>query len=108
MAKLRAEIETRLPALLEMLMGRALSGDVGAARLLMERVLPPLKAVELPQVINLPADGLTEQGTAILHAVASGQLAASQGAALIGALGNLARVAEVDNLAKRIEALEGE
>ena len=105
-AKLRQVIHSHIPELLGALMTKAMDGDVGAARLLLERVIPPLKAIELPQVISLPNDGLSAQGHAILAAVASGSLAASQGAALIGAVGSLARVVEVDELAKRIEALE--
>ena len=105
-AKLRAVIEKRRPELLNVLMLKAMAGDVGAAKLLIERVLPPLRPTEQAQIINLPADGLTAQGQAILAAVASGSLAATQGAALIGAVVNLARVAEVDELAERIEALE--
>jgi hypothetical protein len=41
-----------------------------------------------------------------MAAVSAGDLAPSQGAALVGALGALARVAEVDELAARVAALE--
>ena len=43
---------------------------------------------------------------AVMAAVSAGDLAPSQGAALMGALGALARVAEVDELAARVAALE--
>ena len=43
----------------------------------------------------------------MLASVAAGELAPGQGAALLGAIGTLARVSEVDELARRIEALEG-
>ena len=85
----------------------ALAGDVQAARLLLERALPPIKPVEQPQPLSLPDGTLTEQGRAVLAAVAAGELAPGQGAALLGAIGTLARVAEVDELARRIEVLEG-
>ena len=42
----------------------------------------------------------------MLSAVADGDLAPSQGAALLGAIGTLARVTELDELAARITALE--
>ena len=42
----------------------------------------------------------------MLGAVATGTLAPGQGAALLGAIGTLARVVEVDELERRIEALE--
>lgn len=105
-AKIRAAIADRVPELLEKLMAQALEGDTSAARLLLERAVAPLKAAEQPQALTLPDGTLTEQGRAVLASVAAGELAPGQGAALLGALGTLARVAEVDELAARITALE--
>ena len=82
------------------------AGVGGAARLLCERTVAPLKATDMGQPLNLPNGTLTEQGRAVMAAVAAGDLAPSQGAALVGALGALARVAEVDELAARVAALE--
>lgn len=106
-AKLRAAIADRVPDLLSKLMAQALEGDTAAARLLLERAIAPLKAAEQPQALTLPDGTLTDQGRAVLAAVAAGELAPGQGAALLGAIGTLARVAEVDELARRITALEG-
>ena len=106
-AKMRAAIADRVPQLLAAMMARALDGDVGAARLLLERAIAPLKAAEQAQALSLPDGTLTDQGRAVLAAVAAGELAPGQGAALLGAIGTLARVSEVDELARRIEALEG-
>ena len=105
-AQLRAAIAAQVPALLAKLMTQALDGDTSAARLLLERVVAPLKAQEAPQALVLPDGSLTDQGRAVLRSVASGELAPGQGAALLGAIGQLARVAEVDELTRRIEALE--
>ena len=105
-AKLRAAIAGKVPAILESLTAAALAGDVQAARLLLERTLPALKPAEQAQALHLPDGTLTAQGRAVLAAVAAGELAPGQGAALLGAIGTLARVAEVDELARRIEALE--
>ena len=105
-AKLRAAIADRVPELLAAMMARALEGDVGAARLLLERAIAPLKAAEQSQALSLPDGTLTEQGRAVLASVASGELAPGQGAALLGAIGTLARVTEIDELARRIEVLE--
>jgi len=105
-AKLRAAIADKVPAIVESLLVRALAGDVGAARLLLERAIAPLKAVEPPQPLTLPDGTLTEQGRAVLASVAAGELAPGQGAALVGAIGTLARVVEIDELAARVAALE--
>ena len=53
MAKLRAGIAERVPDILDRLTEAALAGDVQAARLLLERVLPPVKPVELPVELTL-------------------------------------------------------
>ena len=105
-AKLRAAIAEHVPTIIERLVAAALQGDTGAARLLLERVIPPLKATEEPAPLALPDGTLTEQGRAVLGAVAAGDLAPGQGAALLGAIGTLARVAEVDELERRLAALE--
>lgn len=105
-AKIRAAIADRVPDILNALLARALEGDTGAARLLLERTVAPFKAVEPAQALAMPDGTLTEQGRAVLAAVAAGELAPGQGAALVGAIGQLARVAEVDELAARVAALE--
>jgi len=56
--------------------------------------------------LDLPEGSLSEAGRAILESVASGAIPPTQGAALMGALGQLARVAEVDELTRRVEDLE--
>ena len=104
--KLRAAIAKRVQDLLHAMMDKALDGDVGAARLLLERAIAPLKAIEQTQALALPDGTLTAQGRAVLRSVADGVLAPSQGAALLGAIGTLARVTELDELESRIAALE--
>lgn len=105
-AKIRAAIAKRVPDLLDAMMTKALDGDVGAARLLLERTIAPLKAIEPIQALTLPDGTLSDQGRAVLRSVADGELAPSQGAALLGAIGTLARVIEIDELESRIAALE--
>ena len=105
-AKLRAAIADRVPELLDKLMAQALEGDTSAARLLLERAVAPLKAIEQPQALSLPYGTLTDQGRAVLASVASGELAPGQGAALLGAIGTLARVTELDELEARLTKLE--
>jgi len=105
-AALRAGIRARIPALIERLIDAALAGDTSAARLLLERVLPPMKPAEETAPLALPDGTLTDQGRAVLRAVADGELAPGQGAALLASLGTLAKVREGDELEARIAALE--
>lgn len=107
-AKLRASIAAHLPEIIAQLVTRAREGDAGAARLLLERVLPALKPMEQPVELTLPAgEGITGQGRAIVLAVADGTLAPGQGAQLLAGLGSLARIVEIDELERRITQLEG-
>ncbi len=106
-AKLRAGIAEHVPAIIATLTAAALAGDVSAARLLLERVIPAIKPAEEAAPINLPADGtLTEKGRAVVAAVAAGELAPSQGASIMGSLGALSKLTEADEIERRIAALE--
>ena len=105
-AHLRAAIAEDVPAIVDKLKEQARAGDVTAARLLLERVLPPLKALELPVPLELPGGTLTEQGRAVLLAAGAGQLAPAQAAQLLAGLGALAKLIETDELAARVAALE--
>jgi len=105
--KLRASIATHLPKIIKAMVDRALDGDATAARILLERALPALKPVENSVTITMPKGaGLTEQGAAIVSAIAAGQLSPTQGAAMLGGLGVMARIKELDVLEARIAALE--
>lgn len=105
-AAVREEIAGHMPAIIKRLAEQAKEGDVAAARLLMERIYPALKPVEVPVALELPGASLSDDGRAVLAAVANGSVAPTQGAALVAAIGALARVVEVDELMARVAALE--
>ena len=105
--RLRAALAGDVPEILAGLVLAAKGGDVQAARLILERILPPVKAIEQAVELQLPADGtLTAKASAVLSAAAAGDLAPGQAAQPIAALGTLAKIHEVDELAARITALE--
>jgi hypothetical protein len=107
-AKLRASIAQHLPDIIEAMVEQAKGGDAQAARLLLERVCPSLRPVDMPTVMNLPADGsLADQGRAVLLALASGQLPVNQATGILQALAGLAKLIETDELERRISVLEG-
>lgn len=106
-AKLRAAIANHVPDIISRLVDAARSGDVAASRLLLERVVSPVKASEAVQEIEIPQGAtLTAQGRAILMAVAGGEISPSQAAQLLSAIASLSRVVEIDELAARITELE--
>jgi hypothetical protein len=105
--RLRASIAAQVPEIIAKLTEQAKAGDSAAARLLLERVLPPVRPAEQPAPIELPTDGtLAEQGRAVLNAAGAGELAPSQAAQLLAGLGSLAKLIETDELAARVAALE--
>lgn len=105
--KLRAAIGEHVPEIINQLVAAARCGDIQAARLILERVLPPMKATEQAVELDLPEGGtLTAKAAAVLSAAAAGVLAPGQAAQLISALGTVAKISEIDELASRVAALE--
>lgn len=106
-AQLRESIAHQIPEIIDQLIIKAKEGDVQAARLLLERVIPQVKPSEQAVQINLPEKAdLTTQGKYILKAVADGTLMPGQGSALLASLGALAKIKEMDEIEKRLTALE--
>lgn len=93
-------------AILEAVITAAKGGDLQAASLLLARVAPPLKPVQDPVRVALPDGTLTEKAAAILDRVAAGDLSPSDAKLLLDGLGQVARITEIDDLTRRVEALE--
>ena len=84
----------------------AKGGDVQAARLILERILPPVKPIEQCIELAMVGDTLTDKGKAVLGAISTGELAPGPGSQLIAAIGALATVIELDDLDSRISELK--
>ena len=104
--RLRAQLEPDAPEILQTMVAAAKCGDVQAARLILERILPPVKPIEQCIELAMVGDTLTDKGKAVLGAISTGELAPGQGSQLITAIGALARVIELDDLERRISELE--
>lgn len=106
-AEMRAALATDLHQIIDTLKAQALAGDAQAIRIILDRVLPALRPVDLPTTLALPTDGtLAEQARAVVQAAADGELAPTQAAQVITALGGVAKIVETTVLVARIEALE--
>jgi hypothetical protein len=105
-AKLRAELAKHLPEAIEALLAKVREGDVSALRVYFDRILPPLKSVDRPVPLPLP-DGLAAQGRAIIEAMGHGSITPEEAASIMSAVAAQARVIEVDELERRVAALEG-
>lgn len=105
--ELRELIRPHVPELIEQARALAKAGDAAAIRLLLDRALPPLKPTSEAVAFDLPADAsLADQARAILAAIAAGKLDPVTGRALVDALASVGRLVEVEELTRRIEALE--
>ena len=106
-AELRVKLATDLDQIIDTLKAQALAGDAQAIRIILDRVLPALRPVEMPTTLALPADGtLAEQARAVVQAAADGNLAPAQAAQIVTALGGVAKIIEATELVRRIEVLE--
>jgi hypothetical protein len=85
----------------------ALEGDLHAAKLVLDRISPQLKAQAAPVLLDLPnSDNATATAAAIIRAAADGELPPDIAAQLVAAAGTLARIIEIDGLKDRLESLE--
>ena len=102
---LRKAIVEAMPEIIQGLIDAAKLGDISAATVLLNRCVPVLKAEA--QAINLPVKGtITEQGDEIIKSIVTGKIPPDTGSQLITALANQAKIVEIDDLTRRIEALE--
>lgn len=88
------------------LIAKAREGDMGAIRLVAERVCPPMKAAEPTAEIELQGETLTDKAMGVLAALGLGKVAPGQASQLLQGLGALAKIVETDELSRRIAALE--
>ena len=106
--KVRELLEPRRDELVSQAVQLALQGDATAIRLCLDRLAPPPKAqappVEVPGLAE--AGTLTEKANTIMAAVGSGTIPPDTGERLLAALGNYAKALELDELERRISALE--
>lgn len=98
---LRDAAEAILPELIE----RAKSGDMEAQKLILDRGIPRLRAVSMPEALALPGGTLTDQAKALVALIAEGNLSTTIAAEIAGVITASARVEEVDQLRDEMKAL---
>ena len=106
--RLRERLTEHSDEIIDKTVALALAGDTVALRLVLERLVPTLKPGQAPAPIEgLPQDGtLQQRANAILKEVAEGRISVDDGAQMIRALGSVVRVAEYEDLARRVHELE--
>ena len=103
-----AAMEEGAEAIARKVVDMAKQGDMSAARLVLERLVPPAK--ERPIFLALPdtgtANGIADAQNAILQAVAAGDLLPGEGATMVGIVEARRKAVETLELEQRITALE--
>ena len=106
-AELREALGADLEGIIDTVRAKALRGDLMAARLILDRLVPSLRPVEIPTVLAMPAGAtLASQAQAVIEAAAAGELAPGQAMQIVTALAGVGKILETTELVKRIEALE--
>lgn len=105
-APFRQKIDDALPDILDTVIREAKGGDMAACRILMDKSLPALRPVDVARPLPVSGDTLTERAASTIDAVGSGNITVDEAARLLQALGAAAKIVEVDELTRRIEALE--
>lgn len=106
-AELRDKLAQDVDKIIGVLREQALAGDPQSIRILLDRVLPSLRPVELPTPLDMPSGGtLADKAHAVVQAAAGGDIAAGQAAQIIAALVGVGKIIESTELVSRIEALE--
>lgn len=103
--ELRARLAEGAEAVTRKVLTAAKKGDMQACRLILERLVPPIKPTAETVRFELDDSDLPSAAKSILRAVAAGELPPDQGKALIEGLGAVARVIEVAELQKAVEEL---
>ena len=98
-------IDSMIPQVLESVYQKALAGDMTAARMLLDRTLPNKRPeqerVEIEHSGNIASDAKN-----VLRSVFDGEVSPDVGASLLSSMTSVLKAIEVEDLAKRIEALE--
>ena len=98
-------IESMIPQVLESVYQKALAGDMTAAKMLLDRTLPNKRPeqerVEIEHSGNIASDAQN-----VLRGVFDGEVSPDVGASLLSSMTSVLKAIEVEELAKRIEALE--
>lgn len=102
---LRKSIVNEMPEIVKTLVDLAKNGDVQAAKVLLDRVCPPLRPQALPIEVEM-GDTLPNTGGNILSAILSGDIPPDIGSILIKALTDQGKLIELQEIAERLKRLE--
>ena len=104
-AQLRKAIEEEASDIIKILVKQAKSGNIQAAKVLLDRTVPSLKSQALPVSIPI-GETLPEIGSNVVAATMGGSIPPDIGAALITALSNQSKLVEMEEMCQRLARIE--
>ena len=103
---MRALLDPNLPKLVERLVQAAMDDDMRAMRIIIDRTIPPLKPVSLPEPVTIEGDTLTDQARCVLDQVAAGQISPDAANRVFTGLNRVREMEEHLEMDKRITQME--
>jgi hypothetical protein len=103
--KFRDAVESSLPAIFEALIESAKAGDVAAAKVLVDRLIPALRPTDEAVVVALPMP-LAQAGDGVITAMAAGRLSPVQAQSVMQVLSGQRALIEQGEMLQRLEAVE--
>jgi hypothetical protein len=98
-------IESMIPEVLESVFQKAVAGDMTAAKILLDRSLPAKRPEQ--ECVQIPIKENTAlNAREVLQSVFDGEVSPDVGVSLLASITGVLKAIEVEELAKRIEALE--
>lgn len=104
--QLRQALLDAMPDVLNELISQARSGEPAAMKMILDRVIPTLKATSPTVTVYLPNVPPDQQVQYVLNEVVEGRLAPDQGGDIVSIIERGLKIREVVELEQRISALE--
>ena len=103
----RQQVSQALPNIVQALVDAALDGDVQAAGLILNKIIPSLKPTTDPVTLPLTGDStLADKGMSVLKAASTGKLTTDDAGAIMSLLTAQAKLVEQSEVMERLEKIE--
>jgi hypothetical protein len=102
----RQLIDTQKEQLIAKAIQLALGGDTAALKLCMERICAPIKAVDIPVLLDNLPNSSSARGEFILERIAAGSITPDEGTQLMAALAQHVRIVQMSEFEARLEVVE--
>lgn len=106
LGKLRTKHQGDIEDIFDALITLAKDGDTAAAQIIMSRMLPPVRPVSEPVMLDLPDGSYPAKAEAVVQAVSEGRVSPPDAKLLLDAIQTVAQLSTLSQLEERLAALE--